>query len=508
MHTNLAASRVAEGVAKATPQLRLVGEISPEQYLAYLREKCENDFSFFVRYFFKARKGTKFVFNRHHYVICRDLMKVYSGEYEGYICNMPPRYGKTEMIVLMFPLWCYVKNTRCEFIHLSYGLPLALENSDAIRTVMKSFEFQQLWPDIRTKDTKDAKHAWATVDGGTFLAAQAGGSVTGFGAGRLDEWDPETGRFTFSGCILIDDPLKPDDARYDVKRKAVNERWQSTIKSRRNSPKTPVICVMQRLSEDDFTSELLADTDIKWKHRVMRALQDEDGPNESALWDAKHDVPMLKKMALTNRYVFDSQYQQRPTPKGGAMFEEWEKIKIVHAHPRIIKMVRYWDKAGSQGAGAFTAGVLMALCEDGLYYILDVFRRQLGATKREEAIRQTAEMDGLRVTVWIEQEPGSGGKESAESTINTTLVGFSCYSERPTGDKVFRAEPLAVQVAAGNIRMLKGDWNKPFLDEVKKFPASKYKDQVDSASGAFNKLAVPSALGVLMKGKQLPGERR
>jgi len=502
VRTNLAHSQIAEGVAKATPRPYLASEITPEQLLNHIREKCENDFSFFVRYFFKARKATKFVFNRHHHVICRDLMKVYEGhpDYEGYICNMPPRYGKTEVIVLMFPLWCYVKNQRCEFIHLSYGLPLALENSDAIRTVMKSAEFTQLWPHIKTKDTKDSKHAWATAQGGTFLAAQAGGSVTGFGAGRLDEWDPVTDKFTFSGCILIDDPLKPDDAKHDTKRKAVNERWQSTIKSRRNSPKTPVICVMQRLSEDDFTSELLADTDIKWKHRVMPALMNEDTANETALWEAKHNLSALRSLALTNRYVFDSQYQQRPTPKGGAMFEHWEKLQVVQAAPRMLKILRYWDKAGTQGAGAYTAGVLMGWAEDGLYYILDVVRGQWSSTVREMHIRQTAEIDGVYVHVWIEQEPGSGGKESAESTIGKTLAGFTCRAERPTGDKVLRAEPLAVQIDAGNVRMLKGDWNKAFLDEMKKFPASKFKDQIDAASGAFNKLAVPSAMGILMPG--------
>lgn len=505
MPSNLAISQVAEGVAQATPRPYLISEITPEQLLNHIRLKCENDFSFFIRYFFKARKGTKFVFNKHHHVICRDLMKVHSGEYEGYICNMPPRYGKTECIVLMFPLWCYVKNQRCEFIHLSYGLPLALENSDAIRTVMKSFEFQQLWPHIKTKDTKDAKHAWATVQGGTFLAAQAGGSVTGFGAGRLDEWEPSTGKFTFSGCILIDDPLKPDDAKHDTKRKAVNDRWQSTIKSRRNSPRTPVICVMQRLSEDDFTSELLADKDLKWKHRVMPALIDEDGPNERALWPAKHTVEMLKSMGRTNRYVLDSQYQQRPTPKGGAMFGEYQKAAIVQAAPRMLKIVRYWDKAGTAGAGAYTAGVLMGWGEDGLYYILDVVRGQWSSTVREQHIRQTADLDGVYVHVWIEQEPGSGGKESAESTITKTLVGYTCYSERPMGDKALRAEPLAVQIAAGNVRVLKGDWNTEFFAEMKKFPASKYKDQIDAASGAFNKLAVPSTMGILLKGQQIVG---
>lgn len=500
MPTNLARKPLTKAVSRGTPQPTLASSVSETQFLDHLRERCENDYEFFVRYFFKHRKGTKFVFNRHHRVICRDLMKVYEGEFEGYICNVPPRYGKTELIVILFPLWCYVKNNKCEFIHLSYSLPLALENSDAIRTVMKSAEFQQLWPDLKTKDSKDAKHAWATVQGGTFLASQAGGSVTGFGAGRLDEYNRKTGEFTFSGAIIIDDPLKPDDAKHDTKRKAVNERWQGTIKSRRNSPRTPVICVMQRIAEDDFTAELKGDTDIKWKHRILPALIDEDGPHESCLWEAKHDVAALKRLAQTNRYVFDSQYQQRPTPKGGMFFESWENLKIVDACPRFIKILRYWDKAGTKNAGAYTAGVRMGLGEDGYYYILDVVRGQWAAVKRESTMRTTAELDGTYTHVWIEQEPGSGGKESAESTI-ARMAGFSCFAERPSGDKVARAEPLSVQIAAGNVRMLRGPWNKDFVDELKKFPTGRYKDQVDAASGGFNKLAIPGALGILMKGQ-------
>lgn len=495
--TAMKAKPLAEAVAGR--RLTLVSEVSPAQLVEHLRDRCENDFKFFVRYFFKQRKSTRFVFNSHHYVICKDLQKVYEGKYEGYICNMPPRHGKTELIIVMFILWCYVKNRRCEFIHLSYSLQLALENSDAIRDIMKSTEFKQLWPDFKTKDHKDAKHAWATMEGGQFLASQAGGAVTGFGAGRLDEWNPITGEFNFCGAIVIDDPVKPDDANYDTKRGVVNSRWHSTIKSRRNSPRTPVICVMQRVDADDFTAELLADKDIKWKHRVLPAMLDEDRPTERALWEARLTHRQLKAMRLANRYVFDSQYQQKPTPRGGAFFTEWEKLAVVKAVPQMQSVIRYWDKAGTEGAGAYTAGVLMGLGVDGLYYILDVVRGQWRSARREEVISQQAGIDTSKVTIWIEQEPGSGGKESAESTIKR-LAGYSVYAERPSGDKALRAEPLSVQVAAGNVRMLLGDWNKDFIDEIRKFPG-KYKDQVDAASGAFNKLAKPVLFGILMKGQ-------
>ena len=298
--------------------------------LQRIRERCEADFTFFARYFFKVRKGSKFVFSEHHYQLCDELMAVYRGEVQNLIINMPPRFSKTELCVILFTAWCFMKNARSEFIHLSYSNPLALENSDAIRAVIKSFEFQQLWPEIRIKENRDAKEAWGTEQGGQFKATAAGGSVTGFGAGRLDEVD-EHGAFTFSGALLIDDPLKPDDARHDPIREGVNRRWDETIKSRRNSPRTPTIVIMQRIHEKDFTAMLLADTELQWRHVCMPALIDEGLPTERSLWPAKFSVEQLRAMrdkkndrGETNpiaKAVFNSQYQQKPSSLEGNLLK-------------------------------------------------------------------------------------------------------------------------------------------------------------------------------------------
>jgi len=310
--------------------------LTDAQVLDVLREECEASFEFFARYFFKVRKGSSFVFAEHHRILCDDLMAMWRGELPGgatgLIENMPPRYSKTELCVVLFVAWCYVKNPRCEFIHLSFSQPLVYENSDAIRDLMKSREFRQLWPHITLKAHKDAKGAWQTAQGGTFLAAATGGTVTGFGAGRLDEVDPDTGAFTFSGCLLIDDPLKPDDARHDTIREGINGRWETTIRSRRNSPRTPVLLIMQRIHQKDFTAHVLADTSMAWHHRRLAALIDEGTPNERALWPAKHTVADLKAMRDRKNdrgqanplagETFAGQYQQDPRPSGGGIFRE------------------------------------------------------------------------------------------------------------------------------------------------------------------------------------------
>ena len=119
----------------------------------------------------------------------------------------------------------------------------------------------------------------------------------------------------------------------------------------------------------------------------------------------------------------------------------------------------------------------------------DLKRGQWRADERERIIAQTAEADGYNVHIMVEQEPGSGGKESAEGTIRG-LAGYIIQKDRPTGNKEFRADPLSVQVNSGNIRLRVAMWNKEYTEEFSMFPNSTYKDQVDATSGAFNYLVM------------------
>jgi len=175
-------------------------------------------------------------------------------------------------------------------------------------------------------------------------------------------------------------------------------------------------------------------------------------------------------------------------PEAGLVFNRgWFRIVDAVATD-VIARIRYWDKAGTEGGGSYSAGVRMARTEQGLYFVEDVVRGQWSSARRNEVIKQTAQTDGLGCAIWSEQEPGSGGKESAEATIRM-LAGWNVHAERPTGDKVTRAQPLSAQAEVGNVLLVQGAWNKAFLDELHGFPTGPQDDQVDGASGAFNKLA-------------------
>ena len=165
------------------------------------------------------------------------------------------------------------------------------------------------------------------------------------------------------------------------------------------------------------------------------------------------------------------------------------------------RLVRFWDKAGTKdGHGAYTAGVKLGLDMDGRFWLLDVVRGRWESFERETIIKRTAISDTKIVSVGLEQAPGSGGKESAQGTIRN-LAGFRVRADKPTGDKAARADPLSVQVNAGNF-YIGLDERDPraieFVAEMQFFPVSTYKDQIDAASGAFNILTkAPMMVGAI-----------
>ncbi len=195
-------------------------------------------------------------------------------------------------------------------------------------------------------------------------------------------------------------------------------------------------------------------------------------------------------------------------PAAGKVFDR-AKFVIVDAAPvEVEARVRAWDKAatelkpgqkkGKSGDPDFSAGVRMSIV-GGIVYVEDDVRGRWKAHDRNQVMLQTARDDGMEVEIWVEQEPGSGGKESAELTVQQ-LAGYSIRTETVSGDKVTRAGPFAAQVQAGNVRLVSGPWNKAYLDVHHNFPEGAHDDDVDASSLAYNKLALKAGgirVGVL-----------
>jgi predicted phage terminase large subunit-like protein len=175
--------------------------------------------------------------------------------------------------------------------------------------------------------------------------------------------------------------------------------------------------------------------------------------------------------------------------EGGNVFNRfwWKFANIIPNTEKVT--VRYWDKAATEDGGSETAGVKMSRTANNEYYVEHIVHGQWSTFEREKIIRQTAEIDGKDVAIHLEQEPGSSGKDSALITIKQ-LAGFEVSAKSATGSKVDRAKPFSSQVEAGNVYLIKDEWNMEYIDQCHNFPNAKLKDMVDASSGAFNILAL------------------
>lgn len=348
----------------------------------------------FVRWFFPEREGLEFITGPHHEVMASALDRVLRGEINRLIITLPPGYTKTEMAVINFIAKGFQINPGARFIHASFGDQRALENSQLIKDAVELPSFQELLPEGQrfniATDSK-AKDRWKTTAGGGMLAKAAGGPITGFRAGYMD-------KTKFTGALVIDDPLKPDDAFSPAKRDAVNRRATNTFRSRLAHEGVPIVVIMQRLHGADFVGHLLTGGTGDYWHHLDLPVWIEEGaeyPKEwthgipiphnlppGPLWAEKHDAAQIEVLKV-DAYTYASQYQQRPVTVEGALFDmdgfqEWVEL------PPISWFCMYADTAQKTGErNDFSVIQLWGKAANGIY-LVDQIRGKWEAPELEK----------------------------------------------------------------------------------------------------------------------------
>lgn len=462
---------------------------------------CENSLLWFARYFFRKREAISFRVNWHHKRMCDALTKVHRGEIRNLIINVPPGSSKTELAVIAFMAWSLAKNPRCRFLHLSYADTLVEENSSKVKDLIESEEYQALWPLQARKDSKAKKRWNVEIDGkraGGCYAVALGGTITGFRAGHMAPG--------FQGAIIIDDPLKPEDAFSEAKLAAANRKLSDTVRSRKANPDTPVIIIMQRLHVDDATGYALDGKigGLKFEQIKIPALTENEDGSKSSYWPYKEPVEELEAWQEANPYTFSGQMQQEPTVLGGTVFRaDWWKFygDDYEPLPTIVQSAVYADTAQkTKEHNDYSVFQWWGLGVNRRIYLLDQVRGKWEAPELEATAIRFWKLCSARkdlptpVAFKVEDKSsGTGLIQSIQRIGGVPVLGV------PRGtDKLVRAFAGAPQVQAGNVFLPSGaPWLSDYLAELTAFAADmshKHDDQFDPTMDAIQDLLIDGNL--------------
>jgi predicted phage terminase large subunit-like protein len=453
----------------------MIENLSRAEYDTLLRQ----DFGrFAARCFYDLNPQTELALNWHLEMIAAKLTAVREGKIRRLIINLPPRHLKSLMASIAFPAWCLGHDPSAQILCVSFAQDLADKLARDCRSIMMSPWYRRIFP-TRLAPYRQAVQEFITTRQGYRLAISTGGALTGRGA----------------DIILIDDPLKPDEALSDAQRKTANDGFSHTLYSRLNDKRSgAIVIIMQRLHEDDLVGHVLAqelwevvrfpaiaETDevhrieTIWGPRCFRRRQAE------ALHPEREPLDTLERIRRTiGEYNFAGQYQQSPAPLGGGLVKaEWFKHYRENERPESFdRIVQSWDTANkATELSDFSVCTTWGINGKNLF-LLSVFRRRLEYPALKRAVREQQSLFDANVVLIEDKASGT--------QLIQELIADGCHSitrYQPDCDKIMRLHAQTAIIENGFVHIPgAAPWLAEYLHEMTVFPNGKHDDQVDSTA--------------------------
>jgi predicted phage terminase large subunit-like protein len=438
-----------------------------------------HDFASFAgRCFQDLNPQTDLAMNWHLEVIAAKLTAVREGRIRRLIINVAPRNLKSLLASIAFPAWCLGHDPSAQILCVSYAQDLADKLARDCRGIMMSPWYRQIFR-TRLAPHRQAVQEFITTGQGYRLATSTGGVLTGRGA----------------DIILIDDPLKPEEALSEAQRNAANDWFVHTLYSRLNDKRSgAIVIIMQRLHEDDLVGHVLAQE--PWEVLSFPAIAEEDevhrietiwGPRcftrrrGEALHLDREPLETLEHIRRTiGEYNFAGQYQQSPAPSGGGMVKaEWFKRYRENERPECFdRIVQSWDTANkATELSDFSVCTTWGVSGKHLF-LLGVFRRRLEYPALKRAVR---EQQSLFEATEVLIEDKASGTQLIQELIEDGCHGVTRY--QPTIEKIMRLHAQTGMIHNGFVHIPEtAPWLAEYLHEMVVFPKGKHDDQVDSTA--------------------------
>jgi predicted phage terminase large subunit-like protein len=437
-------------------------------------------FPAFVRKVFAAlESGQAFVPNWHLEAIAYQLERVRRGENKRLIINMPPRSLKSVTASVAFPAFVLGHDPTRRIICVSYSGDLAKKHANDFRAVLQAPWYQTLFQRTRIGQ-KDSESEIELTARGFRLAASVGGTLTGRGG----------------DLIIIDDPLKPDDAHAETKRNTANEWFKNTLLSRLDDKRTgAIVIVMQRVHMDDLTGFVTGQSD-EWEVLNLPAIAEVDEliPISDtkvhrrrlgeALSPVREPLSVLEKMkGELGSDAFSAQYQQMPVPPGGAMIKRHWIKRYVELPPRERSLIlQSWDTASKGGPqNDFSVCTTWFISRDRRWYLIDVWRKRVDYPHLKAAVRTLASRHAANRVLVEDAGAGISLVQELLGEVNGILA------VKPDRDKITRMSVVSAKFESGLVfPPERAPWLADLEAELFAFPGSRHDDQCDSVSQALS----------------------
>ncbi len=450
--------------------------LEPNRVAAILRVLSRNELSVFVQGAFRVLHDEPLLRNWHIDALAYELSRLATGDNRRLIITMPPRTMKSFIASVCLPAWLLGRNPSEKIICASYSHDLSRDFAYSTRKLMESDWYRRIFPTTQIDSKRANLDKLMTTRGGYRYSTSTGGTLTGRG-----------GAF-----IIIDDPMKAQDAHSETMRENVSSWFRSTVMSRLNNPnKDKIVVVAQRLHMNDLPGQLLDQGG--WQELRLPLVTDQD--LEIPLSDSvlvklaagqvlhkerfdEHQIAQLR--AAMGERDFEAQYNQRPLPPGGALFKlQWlSRYDVPPPKQKVQGIFQSWDTAYDiQESNDYSVCTTWALSGTN-YYLLDVYRQRLEFHALEKAVY--AQREKMKADLVLVERAGSG--ISLYQNICRHGANRWLQPKEPIGSKQDRASQQSPKFERGEVWVPReADWLAAFENELASFPNGKHDDQVDSA---------------------------
>ena len=395
-----------------TSDARSLAALQDEQ----LKRAAERSFRAFVRQAWAILEpSTPFLATWHVDFVYEFLESVTAGDIRRLVINVPPRYGKTLLVTILWPVWEWLRHPGNRYLFASYSEALAIQQSRDRRQVIQSPWYQDHWGDrVRLLADENEKTAYRNTQRGLMVATSIGGTVTGRGGDRL----------------IVDDPHTPLGVESDALRQRAIDFFHETLVTRLDDKRRgAIVVVKQRLHPEDLTAACL---DLGYTHLCLPA---REGP-----------VEIAERRVELGTFGFAGQYQQAPSPRGGGMFKRDWWIFYDDLPSDLEEYAQSWDLSVKGGPGHDYVVGLVAARKGADIYLIDRVKGQFSFPETLVEIRRLSTQYPMTRSIFVED---TANGPAVIDTLKHEIPGIIAVS--PQGDKMQRAVACVPRVEAGNV---------------------------------------------------------